>query len=167
MVTADRPASLALRLRIPSWLASAPTVKINGRTLEASASPGSYLTLSRTWKTGDRVDLELPMDLAVEAMPDDPKTQTFLYGPLVLAGDLGSEGLTEKLIVGPSAPSIRRLPAIDIPTFRATNADPASWIKADDKPLTFHTTGQKKDVALAPISSLFNTRYSVYWQVGS
>jgi DUF1680 family protein len=179
MVTATRPVQLAVRLRIPAWLESAPTVKINGKPLEASANPGSYLTLSRTWKTGDRVEMSLPMRLTVEAMPDDPKTQAFLYGPLVLAGDLGSEGLTERWIVGPNAPPMRRPgsnftprpdapprpPAIDIPTFHATGADPASWIKPADKPLTFHTTGQQKDIALMPINSIFGKRYSVYWQV--
>ena len=179
VVTANKPVQLSMRLRVPAWLKSAPTVKINGRALEASASPGSYLTLSRTWKTGDRVELELPMHLGVESMPDDPKTQAFLYGPLVLAGDLGSEGLTDKVIVGPNAPPMRRsnanastrpdapprVPPIDIPTFHAANADPASWIKPGDKPLTFRTTGQQKDVTLAPINSIFDKRYSVYWQV--
>jgi hypothetical protein len=154
-------------------------VKINGHVLDASASPGSYLTLSKTWKTGDRVEMELPMHLSVEAMPDDPKTQAFLYGPLVLAGDLGSEGLSEKVIVGPNAPPMRRsntnvparpdgpprVPPIDIPVFHATNADPASWIKPGDKPLTFRTTGQQKDVELVPINGIFDKRYSVYWQV--
>ncbi len=167
-VTASKPVQLAVRLRIPAWLKSAPAVRINGRTLEASANPGSYLTLSRTWKTGDRVELELPMHLSVEAMPDDPKTQAFLYGPLVLAGDLGSEGLNEKLITGPNAPPMRRsgaVPPIDIPTFRAAGADPSSWIKPGDKPLTFRTTGQQRDVALMPINSIFDKRYNVYWQV--
>jgi DUF1680 family protein len=168
LVTANKPVPLAMRLRIPSWLKSAPTVKINGRALEASASPGSYLTLSRTWKTGDRVEMELPMHLSVEAMPDAPQTQAFLFGPVVLAGDLGSEGLTEKMIVGPNAPRIPRSPRspeIEIPTFRASGNDPASWIKPGDKALAFHTTGQQKDVALEPINSIFDKRYSVYWQV--
>jgi DUF1680 family protein len=168
VVTASKPVQMAMRLRIPAWLKSAPTVKINGRALEASASPGSYLALSRTWKTGDRVEMELPMHLSVESMPDDPRTQAFLYGPLVLAGDLGSDGLTEKLIVGPNAPPLRRpnaVPPIDIPMFHAGNADPASWIKPGDKPLTFRTTGQQKDVSLVPINSIFDKRYSVYWQV--
>ncbi len=177
VVTANKPAPMSIRLRVPAWLQSAPTVKINGRALEASASPGSYLTLSRTWKTGDRVEMELPMHLSVESMPDDPKTQAFLYGPLVLAGDLGSEGLTDRVIVGPNAPPMRRsgaparpdapprVPPIDIPTFHAANADPASWIKPGDKPLTFRTTGQQKDVTLVPINSIFDKRYSVYWQV--
>lgn len=167
-VTANKPVSLAMRLRIPAWLKSAPTVKINGKPLEASANPGSYLTISRTWKTGDRVEMELPMQLSVEAMPDDPKTQAFLYGPLVLAGDLGSEGLTEKQIIGPNAPRITRSGApIEIPTFRAASADPSSWIKPGDKPLTFHTTGQQKDVALLPINTIFDKRYNVYWQVSA
>jgi len=177
LVTASRPVELSMRLRIPSWLASAPKVKINGRALEASANPGSYLTLTRTWKTGDRVEMELPMRLSAEAMPDDPKLQAFLYGPLVLAGDLGSEGLTERMITGSNVPPIRRsnipprpdapprLAEIDIPTFRASSADPASWIKPDGKPLTFRTTGQQRDITLAPINSIFDKRYNVYWQV--
>jgi len=179
VVSSDKPVQLAMRLRIPAWLDSAPAVKINGRPIEASADPGSYLTISRTWKKGDRVEMALPMSLTVEAMPDDPRTQAFLYGPLVLAGDLGSEGLSERLIIGPSAPRIRLgggsfqgrpdapPPAapLEIPTFRAAGVDPASWIKPGDKPLTFRTSGQQKDVTLAPINSIFGKRYSVYWQV--
>jgi hypothetical protein len=163
-VTSDKPVNLPLRLRIPSWLASAPTVKVNGKTLEATASPGSYLTLTRTWKKGDRVEMELPMRLHIESMPDDPNVQAILYGPLVLAGDLGAEGLTEQLITGPMGPRVQALP-IEVPTFRATTADPASWIKPGDQPLTFRTTGQPKDVTLVPLNSIFDKRYSVYWQV--
>ena len=42
-VTAARPATLAMRLRIPGWLQTAPSVKLNGKALDASAAPGSYL----------------------------------------------------------------------------------------------------------------------------
>ena len=47
----------------------------------------------------------------------------------------------------------------------AAGADPASWIKPAGAPLTFRTTGQQKDVTLAPINSIFGKRYSLYWQV--
>ena len=57
------------------------------------------------------------------------------------------------------------VPDLEIPTFRAAGADPSSWIKPTDKPLVFRTTGQKKDVTLVPLNSLFDRRYSVYWQV--
>ena len=80
-VTAEKPVAMPVRLRIPAWLDSAPTVKINGRALEASAAPGSYLTITRTWKTGDRVEMALPMRLRVEAMPDDPHMQAVPLWP--------------------------------------------------------------------------------------
>jgi DUF1680 family protein len=178
-VTAARPGALAMRLRIPGWLQTAPTVKINGRPLDASAAPGSYLALNRSWKTGDKIEMDLPMHLHVEGMSDEPETQAILYGPVVLAGDLGSEGLNERLIVGPNAPRLGprpsnapvppnappRVPDLEIPAFRATGDSPASWIKPGDKPLTFRTSGQKQDVTLVPLNSIFDKRYSVYWKV--
>jgi DUF1680 family protein len=203
-ITTDKPQAMTLRLRVPVWAAGS-TVKINGKPLDAGAEPGSYLAIHRTWKTGDRVEMTLPMRLSVEAMPDDATTQAFLYGPLVLAGDLGNEGLTDELTFGTNAPALYRAragapigavvsqsvqinqageavaapaappapprpqrpmaPAIEIPAFQAASADPASWIKPGDAPLEFRTTGQTKDVALVPINTIFDKRYSVYWKV--
>lgn len=160
--TAEKPVSMPVRLRIPGWLDEAPTIKLNGRILEASANPGSYLTITRTWKTGDRVELALPMRLRMQAMPDDPHLQAILYGPLVLAGDLGAEGLTEQNTIGHNAPAPQRIP-IDVPAFKASSG---AWIEPADHPLTFRTTGQAKDVTLVPLNSIFHKRYSVYWQVG-
>jgi len=57
------------------------------------------------------------------------------------------------------------VPELAIPSFQAAGADPGSWIKPGDKPLTFRTTGQAKDVTLVPLNTLFDRRYSVYWQV--
>ncbi len=163
-VTAAKPVRMAIRLRIPSWLETSPTVKINGKTIEASASPGSYLTLTRDWKTGDRIELALPMRLAIEAMPDEPQTQAVLYGPLVLAGDLGGEGLTPQLAIGQMGPRVNRA-ALEIPAIHAPSSAPVSWLKPAAKPLTFRTTGQSKDLDLAPLNSIFDRRYVVYWQV--
>jgi uncharacterized protein len=82
--------------------------------------------------------------------------------------------------VGPMGPAIPRprpanaaaqtqrpnpVPIIEIPTFKAAGEDPAAWIKPGAKPLTFQTTGQKQDVTLVPLNSLFGKRYSVYWEV--
>jgi DUF1680 family protein len=132
--------------------------------LDASAAPGSYLTIQRTWKSGDKVEIALPMALRLEAMPDDAQVQAVLYGPLVLAGDLGSEGLNEDAIIGPGTPRLNSAPHLDVPSFRA-GASPASWIKVGDKPLTFRTAGQEKDVTLGPLNRIFGKRYSVYWKV--
>jgi hypothetical protein len=181
-VTAARPEAMTLRVRVPGWLQSEPVVKLNGKALDASAAPGSYIAIHRSWKAGDRIEVPLPMHLHAEAMPDDPSIQAFLYGPLVLAGDLGGEGLTEAHLSGPNlrvgAPNTEQfgsplgpsnttppVPEIAIPAFHAAGADPSSWIKPSDKLLTFRTTGQKQDVTLVPLNRLFDRRYSVYWHV--
>jgi len=69
------------------------------------------------------------------------------------------------MIVGPNAPRPQRVP-LEVPTFKAANAGPSSWIKPAGAPLSFRTTGQSKDVTLVPLNSIFGARYSVYWQVG-
>jgi DUF1680 family protein len=164
-ITVDKPVQTAIRVRIPEWVGSGATIKINGKPVEGMASPESYFALARTWKTGDRIEMTMPMHLREESMPDDRNQRAYLYGPLVLAGDLGNEGLTPEMIVGPNSPQVRRAPQIEIPTFKASGSDVSSWIKPGDKPLTFNTTGQSKNVALAPINSIFGRRYNVYWQV--
>ncbi len=181
-VVAAPPDELTIRLRVPAWLGTSPVVRVNGRPIEASAAPGSYLTLRRAWQPGDRVDLALPMRLRMESLPDDPHMQAFLCGPLVLAGDLGNDGLTEAHIVGPNlrvgAPNVEQhgsplgpvnrtppIADIDIPTLRAAGEDPGTWIAPADRPHVFRTSGQKKDVTLVPLNTLFDRRYSVYWRV--
>jgi len=48
-------------------------------------APGSFATLQRTWKTGDRVKLDLPLAKRLEAIdPRHPNTVALLSGPLVL-----------------------------------------------------------------------------------
>jgi len=172
---------MLLRVRMPGWLQSPPSVKINGKMLESSAASG-YLILNRAWKPADKVEIRFPMHLHAESMPDEPQTQAFLYGPVVLAGDLGGEGLTQAHIIGPNlrvgAPNVEQfgsalssrnsvppVPQVEIPTFRAAGDDPSTWIKPGDKALTFRTTGQAKNVELVPLNGLFDRRYNVYWQV--
>ncbi|MCY3797217.1 MAG: glycoside hydrolase family 127 protein [Chloroflexi bacterium] len=60
----DSPCEFALHLRIPEW-ADEATLAVRGRSSEVRA-PGSFHTLSRTWHTGDRVTLDLPMDLRLQ-----------------------------------------------------------------------------------------------------
>src|SRR5438270_366438 len=71
-VMAARPGTMAMRLRVPGWLQAAPSVKLNGKLLNASAAPGSYLAITREWKAGDKIEMELPMHLHMQTMPDDP-----------------------------------------------------------------------------------------------
>ncbi len=163
-VEAKSPVRMALSIRVPWWAARGFTVKVNGKTQAGAARPGAYFKIERQWKTGDTVDVSMPMGLHAESMPDDPALQAFLYGPLVLAGELGGPGLTEEMQYGEEQ-AINQKPAA-APEFRAAAANPAEWIKpVPGRKLAFRTTGQQRDITLIPFSRLFEQRYGVYWSV--
>ncbi len=144
-------------------------VRLNGEPLRARAGPSGYLVIDRNWVEGDRVELALPMHLWAWPMPDDPTLLAVMYGPLVLAGSLGPDELTDDLVYTEKNwfpfPKDRIADAPDIVT---DNADPANWVKpVAGKPLTFRTVGVGRpgDVTLVPYHRLWGERYAVYWRV--
>ncbi len=168
IVRAAHPTRFALRVRVPYWVSTEGSAQLNGRMLDGFASPSGYFVLDRTWKDGDAVDVTLPMRLHVHPMPDDPTLQAVMYGPLVLAGRLGTEGLTpEVLRAEPTRP--RMVPeyksaAIASPAFVARGSDPSDWI-TQGRGLEWHTTGQKQDVTFVPFHTIFDERYAIYWKI--
>lgn len=84
-VGTSKAATLAVNLRIPSW-AEGASVSVNGKR-EAVAA-GIFARVQREWKSGDRIELELPMQTRLEAIDaQHPDTVAVLVGPLVLFGD--------------------------------------------------------------------------------
>jgi uncharacterized protein len=79
-----RTAAFALRLRVPSWATAGFRVTVNGRKVNGTPTPGSYFTVSRTWRDGDVVRVAMPFRLRVEQALDDPSLQTLFYGPFNL-----------------------------------------------------------------------------------
>ena len=53
------PADFALHFRIPAWAGKNTSLSVNGARLRQELIPGTFFPLSRTWKSGDRVELEL------------------------------------------------------------------------------------------------------------
>src|SRR5262245_3489046 len=163
-----KPILLALKVRYPSWAQSGITVTVNGKRETVNGSPGSYVSIERTWKSGDTVEVRLPMSLHMEAMPDDPKMIALMYGPIVLAGDLGNEGLTRQVRYGPNAPPMGRVKPIEVPAFIGEVKDVLARVKpVAGAPLVFKTEGlgRPQDVTLLPFYKVFDSRYTVYWQV--
>ncbi|AHE53197.1 hypothetical protein NX02_07355 [Sphingomonas sanxanigenens DSM 19645 = NX02] len=80
-------APTALALRLPAW-AHEPRLSVDGKAVSIERRDG-YAVLSRRWRAGQRIRLDLPMALAAEPTPDDPTLIAFTHGPLVLAADLG------------------------------------------------------------------------------
>jgi DUF1680 family protein len=80
----SRPTDLSLNLRIPAW-ANGASISVNGKRSKNPIAAGSFASLQRTWRNGDRVELELPMRMRLESL--DPANQdvvALLRGPLVL-----------------------------------------------------------------------------------
>lgn len=164
-----KPGTFAIRIRVPYWATGENRALLNGKPLEGFAEPGGYYVVHRTWRDGDRLEVDLPMSLHLHPMPDDPSLVAVMYGPLVLAGRLGTDGLTPATLrAEPTKPRTvpeYHLDPVPVPAFTATSDDPAAWIKPTGVSLTFKTTGQTRDVEFVPFHRIFDERYSIYWKV--
>jgi DUF1680 family protein len=83
-ITVSKTTDFAIHLRIPAW-AEGASIFVNGKPTPVSAVPGKFVTVQRPWKTGDRIEMDLPMRLRLEAIDaQHPQTVSLLCGPLVL-----------------------------------------------------------------------------------
>jgi uncharacterized protein len=126
-----RPTALALRVRVPYWCHGG-SARLNGRALEAFAAPGGYFSLERRWRDGDELALRLPLRLHAAPMPDDASVAAVMYGPLVLAGRLGTAGLDGNSLRAPptrprTVPELAAQP-VAAPVITANAQEPASWL---------------------------------------
>jgi DUF1680 family protein len=162
-ITAKNPQQIAINLRVPYW-AEGGSLKINGAALPAFSSPSSYLTLERVWKTGDKIELSLPMNLRVDSMPDDQSVQAMMYGPLVLAGRF--EAVSKEMLYGDYEP--KPGDQLKVPEIVVDANKPTAWVEVDGKqPLTFRALGQSQSMNLVPLYQIINERYAVYWKVNN
>jgi uncharacterized protein len=66
-VDPQTPTELTLRLRIPSW-AKSHDLSVNGELVETDVQAG-WVSIRRSWETGDTVRLSLPMTIERVSMP--------------------------------------------------------------------------------------------------
>ncbi|HEY3812671.1 MAG TPA: beta-L-arabinofuranosidase domain-containing protein [Caulobacteraceae bacterium] len=165
------PTSMAVNLRIPAWAGERVTAHVNGEPWVWEAGvwggrAGRWLTIDRVWRSGDVIRMSLPMHVRTEAMADDPKLAAVMYGPLVLAGGLGTQGLP------PEAPYALPTPPRQAPEFRAEPvAAPAlarsrpDWIASDKAdPLKFRVATASGELVFRPFNQILHERYGVYWR---
>ena len=182
LLTLQKPQKMTLSLRCPAWVApGAFTVRVNGQAVPITAKPGFFADVSRLWKSGDRVDIGLPMRLTTEPLPGDAGYAAFFYGPVLLAGQLGTEGLTDADFHGggafnsPGQLAQKSIPLSHVPVLVGTTAQTLHKIvPIPGHPLTFQTQGLARradgkpgDVTLVPFYQLFFERYALYWHVVS
>jgi uncharacterized protein len=184
------PKEFTLAVRRPVWAGDGFVVKVNGATVEQpplaslrdaaaggrSGAPGNeatlpsstYVELKRAWKTGDTVELTLPKSLRLEPTADNRSVAAIMWGPLVLAGDMGPrrEGRAAN-----SAAPVPVLVAADrpltewvVPNVSRPGDFRVSQVARVPGPVTSQAAAPT-DVPLAPFYRTHRRTYSVYFDV--
>lgn len=139
-LTVTGSGSFTMKVRIPAWAAGA-ALTVNGSAV--TATTGSYATITRTWTSGDVVQLNLPMAVTRSSTPDSSTTQAVKVGPIVLAGAYGTTNLST-------------MPTLNPATIAATTT-----------PLQYTATASTGTVTLVPFYKMHHQRYTVYWTIGT
>ncbi len=137
-VESETPEDFSLSFRIPGWTRD-PQIRVNGKRWDVELEPGTFAAVRRTWKSGDHVDLELPMPLALQPIDQqNPNIVALSAGPQVLFA-LGAQGgtLDRKALLN------------------ASQQGSTGW-------LVESATGR---ISLAPFTSVGDQRYSTYLHV--
>jgi len=133
------PTQFTVNLRIPAWVEGA-SISVNGKRISAQVIPGSFASLDRQWKNGDRIELDLPLALRLEPL-DAQHTEllALLCGPLVL------------FPVTQPVPKVARAQLL-----AAKKIAPSRWqVETSSAPLT-----------LLPFTSIEDQHYSTYFNLG-
>jgi hypothetical protein len=162
---------LTLNVRYPGWAQAGMFLSINGVSQPITNSAGSYVSINRNWQNNDQVQIRLPMTLRTEPLQNTTNTVALFYGPMLLAGALGTNGMPasdyaagQLDLVNIAVPAgLVPMFVSDIPTL-LSNTVPVAGRTA-----TFQTAGlgEPRDVTLMPFYQLQHQRYSVYWNLMS
>ncbi|MEI8288421.1 MAG: beta-L-arabinofuranosidase domain-containing protein [Verrucomicrobiota bacterium] len=164
-IKAKKPVSFALKVRQPAWAVDSLFLSINGEKQPVNSAPGSYFTVSREWHDGDKIEIRLPMRLHTEPLPGVSNQVTLLYGPIVLAGKLGTNAMPSPFVKRQT--DLSRLPAPAAPVLVCEAGKLLEHVQpVSGKALTFrtHGIGRPDDVTLIPFYRMHRERYSVYWK---
>jgi DUF1680 family protein len=168
-VEAAPAGSLSLYIRYPSWATSGANITINGKIVKVAQEPGSYVELKRNWKAGDKITVTYPMSLRLVATNDDPDEAAVAYGPIVLAGDMGTEGMTAP---APFAHNQLDYKDYNIPDdiIDSLNLKGRSLqdclVPVPGQPLVFKTNSvTPRTITLMPYYQIDKQRYVIYWKI--
>lgn len=159
-----------LNLRVPSWASPGVKVKINGANHMVKSLPGSYIRLERKWKKGDVIELTMPMSIRTIATNDNPHIVAIAYGPLVLAGAMGKEGMSPGAPFAEDQDDLNKnpIPAGLKTVLQLGNKRVTEFIRKNPEksPLAFDLRDLSQEkVTLVPYYQVDRERYVVYWEL--
>jgi DUF1680 family protein len=173
LTVTDGSSHFILMIRYPGWVTGGTLkIMVNGKNEQYRGNPSSYIAVDRLWKTGDVVQVFLPMHNSIEHLPNVPSYIAILHGPILLGAKTGTEDL-KGLIADDGRwgqiPGGQKLPIDKAPIIIEDDITKITdeLVPVKDKPMTFTTPGLKIvnpiNVVLEPFFRIHDTRYMMYW----
>lgn len=166
-VTKAPATPLSLRVRVPAWASGNAALKLNGKPVAVDAKPGSYATLQREWKQGDVLEMTLPTSVRTEPLHGSDDQFAFVYGPVVLAGDLGPAPAGSTVPYAKEQQANLKAESVAVPVLTGDPQQLAAGLRrVPGTTLAFKlTTGTpRQELTLRPFHELDYQRYTVYWK---
>lgn len=168
----NHAANFTLHIRKPAWLKKEPVVRINGKVQKTNPRETDFITIKRTWKKADRVEIELPMGIHTEQLPDHSNYYSVLYGPIVLGARTATEPLPDLLANDSRMGHVAKgtqIPLRNLPILTSEASTIPNLVKPiASKPLHFSLSGlrlgkEELTMELEPFYKIHDSRYIIYW----
>jgi DUF1680 family protein len=169
-----QPKSFKMLVRIPGWIPSHKLLaEINDEGSREFPTENGYAIIERTWVDGDRIAIQLPMEISTEPLPGQTKWMSFLYGPILLAARTDTTQLVGiraddsrmghvakgKKFPLESAPELLGTPGILSEKIQSGKQDELLVFRLEEviSPVSY------RKLNLVPFYEVHDTRYIVYW----
>lgn len=174
VVNSAEPLSFEMLIRHPGWCKNM-TVSINGQKLKLASSPSSYAAIERVWNDGDVVEIEMPMTVTVEELPDLPSYISILRGPIVMGARVASDVPMPGLVADDSRwAHIAGGPLVSVFDTPLLIGDRSKLVKklnamqpVEGREMAYRVPGlfegEYKDLVLEPFYKIHDSRYMMYW----
>ncbi len=155
--TCEKPVELRFNIRHPYWATTGFEIKVNGVRQADESKPGSYAVVTRSWRSGDTVELAMPFSLRTEGFRDNPRRVAVMYGPLVLCAETEAAKRNE-------APYPAIIGEEDRLTSGLKPVPSKSCMFSGSSRVLRLADGEDQGATLEPIHTMHgNRRYVVYW----
>ena len=167
--TVDGSGDLDLRFRIPDWAADQMSIKLNGSRYSYKTVQ-NYASVSGSFRSGDVIELTIPMEVTAHVLPDNANSYGFKYGPVVLSAELGTSNMKQSTTGMNVA-----IPAEAVAPNQKINLKESSgsltsfmfhindYMKKDANSLKFTLTGTDANLTFTPHYLQYKQRYGIYW----
>lgn len=148
--------------RCPSWVnPEKVSVAVNNKAYSFTASAGSLLGILHACRKGDEIKIEIPCELRYETT-EDPSVVALLYGPVLLAVNMGSVVTNEYINNVWDWEGKTDVTNMDFPQIKADRTALNRWLIRNGNSLEFQTTGLSPSYTFTPFSTTHHVRQSIY-----